>query len=403
MNRSTPATRMAVVAALGALVGATFSVSPAEAGRPTDRPWSGFRIAQDNTAATPWVGARKLSKRVVYRIDPRAARESGPRFGPVKKVAKLSGQGRKVSAGRFATSRAAYILAKYGTVKFDVQSAAVDASLLHLLEGGKYRLSRAKGKNRILRTGRPWAVKRMARSLVGESARYAGPYLVTSAQRGTAVPGGEAQILVSVTAQRSGAGMEDLPVTVRSQGVTRTADTDGSGQALVSIPTPKAGTHRVDTKVNRVPNTRLLVRKPVRKAASRVAVAGVKRSLRSVGTVEVTAGSPKVRVFVTRNRTQVGKAPKGAFTVTGSVGDDARQVTIERIGPFAKGSQAKCRSGASPYDKFTTRTISADGTYSLPRWNLQAEGYYMHSVTVGANDANPKATACGAKVHAVKP
>lgn len=403
MTRPTPLTRVALAAALSALVGTTLAAIPAQASPPTDRPWSGFRIPQNNTAATPWVGARKLSKRVVYRIDPRAARTSGPRFGPVKKVAKLSGRGRKVSAGRFATSRAAYILAKYGTVKFDVQSAAVDASLLHLLEGGKYRLNRAKGKNRILRTGQPRTVQGLARSLVRESARHAGPYVVTATQRDSAFPGGEVQILVSVTSQRSGAGMQGLPVTVRSQGSTRTAKTDESGQALVTMPTPDAGTHPLRVRVNRVPDTHLRLRKPVKKSASRVALAGVKKSLKTTTTVVVTAGQPKVSVAATRNRVALGQAPRGTFSVTGSAGEGKRKVTIKRFGPFAKGSQARCRGASDDHDKLTTRTIAADGTFSLPRWTLKAEGYYMHSVTVSANDANPRATACGAKVHAVRP
>ncbi len=400
MTRSLP-TRLALAMTLSALVTTSFAAAPAAAGRPTDRPWSGFRIAQNDTAATPWVGARKVNKRVVYRIDPRAARDAGPRFGPVKKVSKVSGKGRKAAASRLETRRAAYILAKYGPVKDDIQAAAVDAAVLHLLEGGKFRLNRDAGRARILRTGRAKAVKGLARALLRESARHSGPYVVTSVQRGSAIPGGDAEIVVSVASRRTGAPMVALPVTVTSQGSTRSSVTDEAGRAYVRLPAPEAGTHQVDIRVDRVPSTRLLVRKPAKKAGSRVAIAGAKRSLQRVGTLVVTEGSPKVRVEVTKNRLNVGNEPRGTFTVTGSVGAQSRPVTIERFGPFAKGSQARCRDNGSVYYKSATITITGNGTYSLPQWKLKAEGYYLYSVTVGANDANPRAFTCGAKVHAV--
>lgn len=405
MTRSPSTTaRLAALAGLGTLVASTLVAAPAEAGRPADRPWSGFRIAQDQQAATPWVGARKANRRVVYRIDPRAARDAGPRFGPVRKVSKVSGPRRKSTAGSVATSRAAYILSKYGSLRQDVQSAGVDAAVLHLVAGGAYRHNRQAGNKRILRTGEARAVKAMVRSLLRESARHAGPYVVSSTQRGTAIPGGEAQVLIEVASERTGAPLEGAAVTIKDAGRTINAGTtDDHGSVQATIPTPEEGTDSFDISVGRVPETRLLLRKPARRSASRVAIAGVKRSIAGRGSVEVTAGSPQVRVAVPSTRVKLGRSPGGTFTVTGSAGDQERRVRVERFGPSDTGSSVRCQKGGgnTPSYKSADLSITSNGTYSLPRWRVREEGYYLYSVTVGPNDANPEASVCGAKVHAV--
>ncbi|WP_181407689.1 hypothetical protein [Nocardioides sambongensis] len=121
--------------------------------------WRGFAItAFAGTAAGGWIGGYRVDGGVLHRIDPQ-------RTAPTGRLGELTWTDR-VGSGTRAAHRAAWVLSKYGAARdpesrdrTNVQAAAVDAAVLHLLRGKGWRIGGTKGPDGSRRpTTHPWYV-----------------------------------------------------------------------------------------------------------------------------------------------------------------------------------------------------------------------------------------------------
>lgn len=382
--------RLAAGLVTGVLTVPTLSVATAPpAAASTDRPWSGYRIARDGTAAGGWIGGRKVGARKVYRLDP-AARPATRGFRPASATTHLTGSGPR-DVTRRATARAAWILSKYGDYRFAVQSAAVDVTLHHLLVGGRYSLSGALTGRRVRQTGQPAMIRDFARTMLASSRRYAGPYRISVVGRGTVV-GGHVTIRVRVTARRTGAGIRSLPLTIRFPGADPVRlMTDDRGRARTEIQAGVAGEQLVVVTVQRLPEHHVFVRRPRTRGASRVAIAGFKWASSRVVAVPVRA-RPSARVNA-GDVVRVGRRAPGTFTLSEGAGDAPRTVHGTLFGPFAQESRAGCDGDRAAGT--ATTTVTTDGTYRLPSITVARHGYYTWRIHVEADRLNLAATTCG--------
>lgn len=375
---------LAAVLASGLLL-----AGPPTAAGTADKVAIGYRIPTDGTAGGGWIGARKLWPKLVYRLDPGARRAATPGFGPAGRVEVLNGSGPRTVTRR-DTARAAYILAAYGDRRSHApQNAAVDAAIGHLLVGGRYALTGSRASARIRQSGHAAEIRFLADYMLRDSWDFAGPYAVRVTGRGADL-GGTAGVTVRVTASYSHRPFATLPVTISVPGrAAVTKETDANGSVAIEWPATRAGWLEVKVRVAEVPETRLLVRKPTRRGASRVAIAGVKRVLAKSVNVPV-------RAFPTVSVTQpsvgrLGQPTTGSFTISDGV-DSARTATVRAFGPFPTVAEATC--SGTPVSS-TSTSVSANGTYPVPHETLPRVGYYVWGVTVAANAVNAAASTCG--------
>jgi len=365
-------------------------VAPAvtSAASTADKVAVGYHLRYDGTAAGGWLGARKVWPRLVYRLDPGARRTQTPGFGPVRWVGVLHGSG-PASVTRRDTARAAYLLSAYGTRRdHRAQNAAVEIALDQLLVGGRYGRHGARTLARLRQTGDAAEIGYLADYMLADSRDFAGPYRVTIGQTGATLDG-YAQVRVRVTSKVSGRPFATLPVTVQVPGLEpRVRETDADGRVAVSWHATRAGLLDVGVTVREVPESRLLVRKPTRRGASRIAVAGVKRALVRHVKVPVRAHPT---VSISQPAALTGTPTAGTFTVSAGV-DSQRQATATLFGPYATPADAVC-SGPTAADGVVD--VSADGDYLLPSATLTEVGYYTWGVALAANWLNESATACG--------
>jgi hypothetical protein len=374
----------------------TLAAAPA-AGGTADRPAIGYRIAADGTAAGVWLGARHVASGLGYRIDP-GARPSTPGFAPVRRLRDLDGSGVRAVTRREVT-RAAYLLSAYGSRRgHRAQNAAVEVAVDDLLVGGRHARRGSRTLARIRQTGADAVeIRYLADYMLRDAQQYAGPYHIAISRRGATL-GGTAALSVRVTAS-SGAPFATLPVTVQVPGKTaRRAETDGSGRAAFTWSATRAGLLDVVVRVAELPEARLLVRSPLRRGASRVALAGIKRTvarhvrvpIRAIPTVTLQPAAP----------TLVGAETTGTITVTDGI-DLPRPATYTLYGPFPTQAEASCTG--TPY-RTTSGSVSADGDYAVPATVIDATGYYAWGVHVDGNLLNTEASACGQPfVARVKP
>lgn len=388
--------RVAAGVVLGLLASSLAASLGAEAAvretRAVDRPWSGFRITTTDRAAGSWIGARKVGRkpgRIVYRVDPRADRRADG-FGRVRLLTSLPGPGTKYAAGSRATARAAWIVSKYGTLPNAFQSAAVDAALLHLLARHAYRLGGRQGKARLRQSGEPAAIRHLATIMLRDSLRRAGPYRVAAWQVGQSVIGGAVRIGVSAVVARSDVPLASVPVRVKvgSGPWNAVGETDAAGGATFSYVDPAAGPKPVSVRVGRAPETRLLVMSPRRDTASRVVVAGSKRTLVGGTTVYVKA---RPRVSVSSARIKADQRTSANLRVGGAYGTASRVGTAVLHGPFGSFRQSTC-------DRKTFRgrriTVSGNGRYRLPALLLHRAGIYVWRVALPGDRVNLPAATC---------
>ena len=122
-----------VVLCAACLVG----VAPAAPAAPSDdRPhrWSGDAIPANGEADGGWIGGYRVGTTPVFVTTPaRSPNTAG--YGPPRFVDDAPGR----VTSRSETARAAWILSKYGDYRDATQAAAVDASVYHLLAGGRWR------------------------------------------------------------------------------------------------------------------------------------------------------------------------------------------------------------------------------------------------------------------------
>jgi hypothetical protein len=361
--------------------------------------WSGYRIEPTGKASGGWIGARRWGRKgpVIYRIDP-AASAGYTRYQPGRWVDRLKGKGPRYAADPRATARAAWIVSKYGTYRYDIQSAAVDAALLHLLARHRWTTGGDLGSRRIRQTDEPTLVRRFARIMIRDSSRRAGPYAVRVRQRNTAVIGEPVQLAIHVVVARNGRPLPYVPVRVRTpDGVTHLGETSKTGRIAMTYQSPPAGATPIQLTVAEAPETRLRVLRPRRWSASRAVVAGQKGLVIGRGVVYVKA-RPTVAVTTDDRRIRAGNKSKGRFRLVGSAEAWPRTAAVTLHGPFTHSEYAKC--GIRTTRNGQVRVTDA-GTYALPRFTLRQKGYYVWQVQVPGNRVNLAAGDCGGKFRVV--
>lgn len=357
--------------------------------------WSGFGIKATGTAAGGFVGARRWGKKgpVVYQVDPRGT-AGRTAYRKARWVGRLRGSGRHVSADARSTARAAWIVSKYGRFRYDIQNAAVDAALLHLLAGKRWRLTGDLGLRRIRQTGHALDVRRFARTMLDDSLRLSGPYVVQVRQDRIPVVGDAVRLAIRVVVARNGRPLPYVPVRVTSpDGTANAGTTDEGGWVRLTYPHPSAGATPIRVRVGKAPETRLRLMDPKRRARSRLVVAGRKGVLDARGAVYVKA-RPRVNVGERVTRIRPGQPTKGAFKLVRSAESWPRQAVVTLHGPFAKPGKARC--GARVARRGHVR-VTAAGRYRLPRFELREQAYYIWRVQVPGNRVNLPAVDCGGR------
>ena len=378
-------------AVLACLVATLLVATPAAAGGGTaDRPRTGYRIRADGTAAGGWFGSRTLSHRAVFRIDPRAKpRTPGFAAGAWMSLPKGSGP---VVVDRWRVRRAAWLVSKYGTYDSASQAAAVQVALDALLHGGGYRVTGAATKRRLRQTGAASSILALARYMLADSTRRAGPYQVRVAPTGTVV-GGQIRVSVEVTSSGGGEPVAHLPVEVWFDGRRSERTTDAAGVVTAVAAAGRAGPRPVTVVVSKVPSDRLFVRRPTRRGASRVVVAGRKITLTRRAEVAVQA-TPQVRVTAPDVRRITGPVP-GTVHLADAY-PSGRTAALTLHGPFAPDDPASCDPGLVAARR--NLPVSADGGYRVPAVTVTEAGVYRWAVAVPADAYNTAAAACGQAV-----
>lgn len=385
-----------------ACVTALLVASPAPAERDAPRTlvdWSGFRIDATGKAAGGFIGARRWSERgpILYPIDP-AAKAGPTAYQKGRWVARVRGSGAKSAADRRHTARAAWILAKYGKFRYDVQSAAVDAAVLHLLAGGRWKITGDLGLRRIRQSGEAQEVRHFARVMLDDSARLSGPYVVQVRQARSVVVGDPVDLGIRVVAARNGRPLPYVPVRVSSpDGSTNAGTTDKRGWVRLTYAHPSAGATPIRVAVRKVPEARLRVLAPETRSRSRVVVAGRKGVLEGAGAVYVKA-RPQVVVGQRVKRVRAGAPTVGAFRLRRSAEEWPRPAVVTLHGPFARAGNAACGDRVARKERVR---VTGAGRYDLPRFRLREDGYYLWRVHVPGNAVNLPATDCGGRFRVV--
>lgn len=401
-DRRTPsgsASRRLALPLLVVALGLSLSVAPGVAspsgsrgGAAPDRPWSGYPVAATGDASGGWIGARKVGRRggrVVYRVDPAADARTGGLKG-ARLVARLRGPGARSSASPARTARAAWILAKYGTYREPGQSAAVDAAVLHLLAGGRFRLRGRDSMARVRETGEADRVWGLAVTMLRAARRRAGPYRVVTAQMKEAEVGQAVQVAMAAVVARSGLAVPSVPVQVRVAPGRWHAigETNADGRAAYAVPGLSAGPHQLDVRVRRLPETRLLLMQPRRAGGSRDVVAGRKGNV-VVGLRVVVLAVP--RLGVSARRITRGARTSGLLRITGAYGRTARSATAVLHGPFGSRGQTGCQRKELRERQVR---VSGNGSFDLPRLSLQRAGHYVWHVGLPGDVYHRPASVC---------
>ncbi|MBU2698556.1 Ig-like domain-containing protein [Pimelobacter sp. 30-1] len=352
--------------------------------------WAGYRIKAGKQADSAWIGGRKVGGQRVYRIEP-TKRNVKSGYGEPATVADLNGAKAKPSARR--TSVAACVLATYGARKDNIQAAAVDATTYHLLKGGKWRITKARGAQRIRQAGSSKYVRSYAKTMLANCGRLAGPYPVSMSS--TTAPVGSATKVVFTIKSATGHGLANVPVTFSYGGSSPVAYTDSSGTATTYFNVTTAGVTRATARADRVPEWRLTVRSPKNKRASKVAVAG--RLAAVEASTPVRASGAQTVVVANGSATlRVGQPLAGTYTVDG--GSGTRTVARSAYGPFDT-SATNCNA---PRAYTSSTSMSSNGRFALPSWLPPKSGYYRWGVAVTGNELSTAASTCGASVRVIK-
>jgi hypothetical protein len=355
--------------------------------------YAGYPIKSTRYADSSWIGARGLGDGIkAYRFDPRK-RNIDSAYRAAHLVSDLGGTKSGPTARR--TARGAYVLSVYGARRDKIQAAGVDASVYHLLKGGAWLIGNSRGSKRIKQSGANRAyVRSYAKTMIADSAKYAGPY--RRSLTATDTTAGSATKVAFTIKSAKGYGMANLHVKFGYPGADPvTVYTDRHGQAIAYFTPQTAGSSTVNAAVAQVPEWRLVVRDPKRVRASRLAVAGVTRTLMSAATVTST-GAQAVSVANAKSSILTGQALGGTYTVAGGTG--SRTVSSSVYGPFDDTATSCTSTPAFSSDS----TIDADGTYPLPPYAPTKSGYYRWGILAAANPYSTEASACGPNVRVRK-
>ncbi|TYL55975.1 hypothetical protein FXB39_01940 [Nocardioides sp. BGMRC 2183] len=393
MRHAVP-TGVSALAGLLVVLGLVVAVPSSANATDQDR-WRGFAItAFGGTAAGKWIGGYQVDGRVAHRIDPGRKAPMG-RVGDLRWTTKVGANARRAH-------RAAWVLSKYGAARdpdsrarTNIQAAAVDAAVLHLLRGKAWRITGAKGERRIDQAGYSPLVRRWAMTFVRQSHRLAGPYRVDVTTNSPTV-GGETTATATVRSAR-GRAVENLPVTLDygDRDAFR-ATTDQRGRVVTTWPSGTAGEQALRVTVHRLPTTSLGVRVPAR--GSRIALAG-RRTSRTSQTRVIVRATPTVTAIPAGQKRTAQTSFKTWLKVARSGHGTKALVRATLHGPFSSAAAASC----SGEKIATTRRAAIAGNQRVRVKSLKLRpGVYRWQVSRPGDDWNAAATACTPPLRIVK-
>jgi hypothetical protein len=389
-RRTRPVRLAALILSAACLVAVTPGTATGNgpAARAGDKPhrWSGYAIRSTGDADGGWIGGYRVGDTTLYVVTPT---KSPNRKGFEAPRAVDDAAGRATSQSE--TERAAWILSKYGGYRDATQAAAVDASVYHLLVGGKWKIGSPRGARRIRQSGDAASVRRFARIMLRQSRASAGAYTARLDASGADL-GGAVAVTLSVV-DGHGRPAAGLPVTLAMTGAEpRTAVTGDDGRAIGRFPATARGWQEVTATVGNVPDHRLHLWPAEKKGQAAAAEGGARRQV-VVSTAAPVRGPQTMNLKASPETLTVGDQARVAASVTGD--GATRSATAALFGPFASAGAAQC-TGAST--AAPTTQFSVDGTYLMPAVAPGAGGYYAWRAAVDGTDTSLPVTDCGAVV-----
>lgn len=358
------------------------------AARAGDKPhrWSGYAIRSTGDADGGWIGGYRVGDTKLYVVTP-AKSPNRAGFKDPHAVGDLAGR----ATSRSETERAAWILSKYGGYRDATQAAAVDASVYHLLVGGRWKIGAPRGARRIRQSGDASSVRRFARIMLRQSRASAGAYTARLDASGADLGGAMAVTLTVHDGHgRPAAG---LPVTLALPGAAPLgAVTGDDGRAVGRFPATARGWQEVTATVGNVPDHRLHLWPAEKRGQAAAAEGGARRQV-VVTTAAPVRGPQTMSLKANPESLTIGGQARVAASVTGD--GATRSATAALFGPFASAGAAQC-TGASATAPPTQ--VSLDGTYLMPAVAPGAGGYYAWRVAVDGTDTSLPVTDCGAVV-----
>jgi hypothetical protein len=376
------------VLAAGCLVGTAPGPAAGDAARAPSTPhrWSGYAIRATGDADGGWIGGYRVGRTSLYVTTPtRSPNRAG--YRTPREVADAAGR----QASRSETERAAWILSKYGGYRDATQAAAVDASVYHLLVGGRWHIRSSRGARRIRQAGDPASVARFARIMLRQSRGSAGAYTAQLAASGADV-GGTVAVTLSVL-DGHGRPAAGLPVTLAmTGGAALTSVTGDDGRAVGTFAAAARGWQDVTATVHQVPEHRLHVWPPARKGQAAAAEGGARRTI-VVSTQAPVRGPQTLALAADPGQLVVGSPARVVASVSG--GGTARAAGATLHGPYPTATAASC-AGASVGS--VSRSVTGDGSYALPALTPAGGGYFVWRVAVEGTATDLPVAACGATV-----
>ncbi|WP_109507986.1 hypothetical protein [Nocardioides speluncae] len=387
-----PLTKVAIALAVAALPLTTLSPPTAQAAGTSGEPWMGYSIPQNRTAASGWLGGRKVFPNVVYRIDPTKANHTLG-FRKAYLTDKLTGSGTMKVSER-ANNKAAWIATTWGAFRNKDRSAAVDIALYHLLHGGAYSLNGSKTTARLRPTRKAATIRDLARDMLADANRYAGPYKITVSANNSIV--GKTVTVKASVVTTTGRAIAGLPVVVSYPGAASVTRYTGSTGGMSAQFTPDSGgDKKVRVQIKKLPDYRLKVRMPQNLKASRVVVA--RHYLDPVITKRIVVRArPKVATRAASTRIKLGQQFAGTFQVKDGV-ETPRSAVATLYGPFTHAANATC-AAAREVDS-TGIPVKLNSTYQLPKLASKKAGFYVWGVYLRENRLNLAARTCGARTQ----
>ena len=276
-RRAPPVRLAAMILSAACLTAVTSGTAAGDepAARAGDRPhrWSGYAIRATGDAAGGWIGGYRVGETTLYVVTP-TKNPNRAGFEAPRAVDDVAGR----ATSQSETERAAWILSKYGGYRDATQAAAVDASVYHLLVGGRWKVGSPRGARRIRQSGDAASVRRFARIMLRQSRASAGAYTARLDASGADL-GGAVAVTLSVV-DGHGRPAAGLPVTLAMAGAEPlTAVTGDDGRALGRFPANARGWQEVTATVDGVPDHRLHLWPAEKKGQAAAAEGGARRQV----------------------------------------------------------------------------------------------------------------------------
>lgn len=377
----------ALLLSAGSLVGVTPAAASVDGLAPgSPQRWSGYAIRATGDADGGWIGGYRVGRTALYVVTPtKDPNRAG--FATPREVDDLTGRG----ASRSETERSAWILSKYGDYRDATQAAAVDATVYHLLVGGRWRLGAPRGARRIRQSGDPASVARFARIMLRQSRTSAGAY-TARLDASSADLGGAVAVTLSVV-DGHGRPAAGLPVTLAMSGAAPvTSVTGDDGRTVGRFAATVRGWQEVTATVRNVPDHRLHVWPPEKTGQAAAVEGGARREI-TVSTQAPVRGPQTLSLKASPEILTMGGNAQVAATVSGD--GTARVARASLFGPVASAGSAQC-TGASVGS--VADGVSADGSYLMPPVAPGAGGYYAWRVAVDGTETSLPVLDCGAIV-----